>query len=32
VKRDLAMLTRNRNVSAGLTKQAKIFYKQKFQN
>jgi hypothetical protein len=32
VKRDLAMLTRNHNVSAGLTKQAKIFYKQKFQN
>ena len=31
VKRDLAMLTRNRNVSAGLTKQAKIFYRQKFQ-
>jgi hypothetical protein len=32
VKRDLATLTRNRNVSAALTKQAKIFYRQKFQN
>ncbi len=31
VKRDLATLTRNRNVSAGLTKQAKLFYRQKFQ-
>ena len=31
VKRDLAMLTRNHNVPAALSKQAKIFYRQKFQ-
>jgi hypothetical protein len=31
VKRDLLTLTRNRNVSALVTKQAKIHYKQKFQ-
>jgi hypothetical protein len=31
VKRDLAMLTRNHNVPAALAKQAKIFYRQKFQ-